>query len=221
MRAVRAQGWGAGALPCRVPAGWDLPEHWKALTELRTFTSPPRPSPPLSSPKQMTSLRSCLCFTSCAEAVCPWAEPLIPLESPSCRFLLLVLFSPVHLFSQSESSLGPWLGWLNYRKLAKAFSLSVPRESESLGMALARRSFVPSTSIAYSAADCLPLTSAKLAFIALWAFQIHPHPSGRGPSSPPSFQKEEPKGCWGRELGVSLPGFPRFDCGLPARSTDF
>lgn len=85
----------------------------------------PRCSPPFSSfsplQKQMTSLRSCLCFARflSASALPVRASPRIPLESPCRPFLLLVLCS-AHLFAPSE----PWLRGLNCRKLAQAISLA-------------------------------------------------------------------------------------------------
>lgn len=106
----------------------------------------------------------------------------------------------MYLFSQREPSPpGPWLHWLNCRKLAKAFSLSVPRESESLGRGLARRSLPPSSPIAPSAADFLPVASAKPVFTALRVLQAHPCLPGQRASSRALFQREGLKGGWRRE----------------------
>lgn len=103
---------------------------------------------PLSSPKQMTSLRSCLRFTYFLH----WSSLPVDLAAdsfgvselvfpPSGPFLLCICFLRVSP-PRGPGSTGGITG--NWRR----HSLSVPRESESLGMGLARRPLAPSTSIA-------------------------------------------------------------------------
>lgn len=172
----------------------------------------------------MTSLRSCLCFSyflHCSSV--PTSSAADPLQSASCHFLLLVLFSCAFVFSERvlPGALAPLT---ELQETGQGIlSLPVPRESQSLGMGLARRSLAPSTPVASSAADSFPLTSAKPAFIALGALPIHPVPRARGRPRRLCFRTSDPEVA-GEENRGPRPGFvfrPSLRCcGLPALSTD-